>query len=155
MKSYLDTHLRVVHMVLIASENVQFLDPFFSTSGHYRPKFDQPRMKDIWKKWNYLALFNPIWHYLALFNPICIILGLILVNPEWRWFFKIQILHFQRWNHICICIWELYTWSRLREKPCNSWAVFFSTLGQSRPKFDQPRTKAIWKKWKYGFQNIK
>jgi hypothetical protein len=29
MKSYLDTHLRVVHMVLIASEDVYFLGPFF------------------------------------------------------------------------------------------------------------------------------
>jgi hypothetical protein len=32
--SYLDTHLRVVIMVLIASKNVYFLDRFFSTSGH-------------------------------------------------------------------------------------------------------------------------
>jgi hypothetical protein len=41
MKSYLDTHLRVVHVVLIASEDVYFLGPFFSTSGHSSPKFDQ------------------------------------------------------------------------------------------------------------------
>jgi hypothetical protein len=32
---------------------------------------------------------------------------------------------------------------------------FFSTLCHSRPKFDQPRMKDIWKKWKYGFKNIK
>ena len=51
-ESYLDTHLRVVHVVLIASEDVYILGPFFSTSGHSRPKFDQPRMKAIWKKWN-------------------------------------------------------------------------------------------------------
>jgi hypothetical protein len=53
MKSYLDTHLRVVHVVFIAREYVQFLGPFFSTSGHFMPKFDQPRMKANWKKWNY------------------------------------------------------------------------------------------------------
>jgi hypothetical protein len=48
MKSYLDTHLRVVHMVLIASEDVYFLGPFFFlTSGHSWPKFYQPRMKSI------------------------------------------------------------------------------------------------------------
>jgi hypothetical protein len=47
MKSYLDTHSRVVHMLLILSEDVYFLGPFFSTSGHSRPKFVQPRMKAI------------------------------------------------------------------------------------------------------------
>jgi hypothetical protein len=47
MKSYLDTHLRVVHMVLIASEDVYFLGPFFLTSGHSWPRFYQPRMKSI------------------------------------------------------------------------------------------------------------
>jgi len=30
MKSFLDTHLRVVHEVLIASEDLQFLGPIFS-----------------------------------------------------------------------------------------------------------------------------
>jgi hypothetical protein len=34
MESYLDSHLRVVHMVLIASEDLYFLGLFFSTSGH-------------------------------------------------------------------------------------------------------------------------
>ena len=52
-KSYLDTHLSVVHVVPIAEEDMYFLGPFFSTSGHFRAKFDQPRMKTIWKKWNY------------------------------------------------------------------------------------------------------
>jgi len=94
-------------------------------------------------------------HSLSHFDQIRIVLRLILVNPEWRWFLKRQILHFQRWNHIWIHIWELYTWSRLREKKCRSWAPFFSTSGHSRPKFDQPRTKVIWKKWNYGFKNIK
>ena len=47
MKSYLDTDLRVVHVVLIVSEDVYFLGPFFSTSGHSRPKFDQLQMKTI------------------------------------------------------------------------------------------------------------
>jgi type 1 glutamine amidotransferase len=53
MKSYLDTHLRVVHVVPIAGRRVVLGPLFFSTSGHSRPKFDQPRMKAIWKKWNY------------------------------------------------------------------------------------------------------
>jgi hypothetical protein len=30
MKSYLDVHLRVVHVVPIAKKDVQFLGPFFS-----------------------------------------------------------------------------------------------------------------------------
>jgi hypothetical protein len=29
------------------------LGPLFSTPGHSRPQFEQPRMKAIWKKWNY------------------------------------------------------------------------------------------------------
>jgi hypothetical protein len=36
MKSYLDTHLRVVHVVLILGEDVKFLGPFFSTSARFR-----------------------------------------------------------------------------------------------------------------------
>ena len=52
-KSYLNTRLRVVHVVPIAGEDMYFLGPFFSTSGHSRPKLDQPEMKAIWKKWNY------------------------------------------------------------------------------------------------------
>ena len=45
IKSYLDTHLRVVHVVLIASEESYFLGDFFSTSDHFRPKFVQPQIK--------------------------------------------------------------------------------------------------------------
>jgi hypothetical protein len=63
-------------------------------------------------------------YYLASFDQIRIGLGFILVSPEWRWFLKTQILHFQRWNYIWIPIWELYTLSRLREKTCSSWAPF-------------------------------
>jgi len=39
--------------ILIASEDVMFLGPFFSTSRHSRPTFHPPRMKAIWKKLNY------------------------------------------------------------------------------------------------------
>jgi hypothetical protein len=53
LKSYLDTHFRVVYVVLIASEDVMFLDPFFSTSRHSQPTFHPPRIKAIWKKLNY------------------------------------------------------------------------------------------------------
>jgi hypothetical protein len=47
MKSYLDTHLIFLHVVLVMSEDMNFLGPCFSTLGHFRPKFDQPRMKAI------------------------------------------------------------------------------------------------------------
>jgi len=36
IKSYLDTHLRVVHAVLIESEDVQFLGPFFLNFGSFQ-----------------------------------------------------------------------------------------------------------------------
>jgi hypothetical protein len=35
MKSYLDTHLRLVHVVLIESEDAQFLGPFFLNLGSF------------------------------------------------------------------------------------------------------------------------
>jgi hypothetical protein len=63
-------------------------------------------------------------HSLAHFDQIRIVLGLILVNPEWRWFLKRKILHLQIWKHIWIHIWELYAWSWLRAKTCSSWAPF-------------------------------
>jgi hypothetical protein len=53
MKSYLDNHLRVVHMSRLWEKTCSSWAPFFSNSGHSRPKFDQPRMKAIWEKWNY------------------------------------------------------------------------------------------------------
>jgi hypothetical protein len=53
IKPYLDTHLRVVHVVSIEGEYVYFLGPFFSSLSYSRPKFDQPRTKAIWKKWKY------------------------------------------------------------------------------------------------------
>ena len=63
-------------------------------------------------------------HSLALFDPICVILGLILVNPEWRWFLKSKILYFQIRNNIWIPIWELSTSSLLQENTCSSCAPF-------------------------------
>ena len=81
--------------------------------------------------------FIPIWemqvgswalvtlrHFFAHFDRIRIVLGSIMVNPEWRWFLKRTILHLEIWNHIWIPIWELYIWSWLREKMCSSWAPF-------------------------------
>ena len=62
-----------------------------------------------------------MWYWL---REIRIGLGFILVNPEWRLFLKTQILHFQRWNHSWLPIWELYMLSRLRENTCSSWAPF-------------------------------
>ena len=63
-------------------------------------------------------------HSLAHLDQIRIILGLILVDPEWRWFLKIKNLHLQIWNHIWIHVWELNTWSWLRAKTCSYWAPF-------------------------------
>ena len=64
-------------------------------------------------------------HSFAQFDQIHIVLGLILVNPEWRWFLKRKILHLQIWNHIWIPIWKCYMWSWLRAKTCSSWAPFY------------------------------
>jgi len=50
-------------------------------------------------------------HSFAHFDQICIVLGFILVNPQWRWFLKRKIVHLQIWNNIWIPIWELYMWS--------------------------------------------
>jgi hypothetical protein len=78
-------------------------------------------------------------HSFAHFDQIRIILGLILVNPKWRWFKKRQILNFQRWNHIYIPIWEFYTWSRLREKRCSSWAPFSQLRVILGPSLTNPK----------------
>jgi len=63
-------------------------------------------------------------HSFSHFNQIRIVLGSILVNPEWRWVLKRETLHLQIWNHIWIPFWELYTWSLLRAKMCIYWAPF-------------------------------
>jgi len=63
-------------------------------------------------------------HSLGHFYQLRIVLGLILVNPEWRWFLESNILHLQIRNHIWIPICYLYTWSRLRAEMCSSWAPF-------------------------------
>ena len=64
-------------------------------------------------------------HSFAHLDQFRIGLGLILVNSERRWFLKRTILHLQIWNHIWIPIWELYTWSWLRAKTCNSRSPFY------------------------------
>jgi hypothetical protein len=141
-------------VVPIVEEDVYFLGPFLSTSCHFRPKFDQPEwrlfrrsgIKGLKIQNNFLI---PIWemqagswalatlrHSLAHFDQFRIVLGLILVNPEWKWFLKRKILDLQIWNHIWI-------------------PIFFSTLGHSMPKFDQPRMKTIWKNWNYEFKSTK
>jgi len=43
----------------------------------------------------------------AHFDQIRIVLGMISVNPGWRWFLKRKILHLQIWNDIWIPFWEL------------------------------------------------
>jgi hypothetical protein len=51
MKSYLDNHLRVVHAVLIVSEDVYFLGPFFlnfrSFYGHFRLAPNEGKEEDV------------------------------------------------------------------------------------------------------------
>jgi len=88
-------------------------------------------------------------HSLAHFDQIRILLGLILVNHEWRRFLKRKILHLQIWNYIWIPIWELCTWYWLRLKACSASALFLN-FG-----FYQLRVKPIWKKWNHGFKNTK
>jgi hypothetical protein len=101
MKSYLDTHLRVVHVVLIASEDVMFLGPFFSTSRHSRPNVSPASNEGYLEEVEIMGLkiqnnfFIPILqmqvgsgalvtlrHSFAHFEQICIALGSILVNLE-------------------------------------------------------------------------
>jgi hypothetical protein len=58
--SYLDTHLRVVHVVLIASERRVVLGPRFLNFGSYsRPKFGT--------KWDY-GLKRKILHFLNVYS---------------------------------------------------------------------------------------
>jgi hypothetical protein len=64
-------------------------------------------------------------YYFSHFDQIWIVLGMILVNPEWRWILKRKNLHLQIWNHIWIPIWELYMWSWLRAKTCSYWTPFY------------------------------
>jgi hypothetical protein len=142
MKSYLDTHLRVVHMVLIASKMCSSWAPFSQLRVILGPSLTSPEWRLFGRSWimglkiqnNFLI---PIWemqvgsralvtlrHSFAHFDQIRIVLGSILVNPKWMWFLKRKILHLQIWNHIWIPIWELYTSSWLWEKTCSSWAPF-------------------------------
>jgi hypothetical protein len=51
MKSYLDAHLRVVHAVLMADEDMYFLGPFFLNFGsfysHFRLAPNEGKAKDV------------------------------------------------------------------------------------------------------------
>jgi len=78
-------------------------------------------------------------HSFSHFDQIRIVLGSILLNPEWSLFLKSKILHLQIWNHIWIPIWELYMGSWLRAKMCSSWAPFSQLrfiLGPSLTSFE-------------------
>jgi len=96
----------------------------FGRSGIMHLKIQNNFLIPIWEmQLGYRALVT-LQHSFYHFDQIHIILGLILVNPEWRWFLKRKILHLQIWNHIWISIEELYTWSSLRVKTCSFWAPF-------------------------------
>jgi len=142
MKSYLDTHLRVVHGVLITSEMCSSWAPFsqlrfilgpsltsfewrvFGRSGIMDLKIQNNFLIPIWEmevgSWALVTLRDSFSH----FDQIRIVLESILGKLEWRWFLKSKILHLQIWNHIWIPIWELYTSSWLWEKTCSSSAPF-------------------------------
>ena len=103
--------------------------PFYQLRVILGPSLTRPEWRLFWRSWIMgLKIQNifliPTWemqvgsralvtlrHSLALFDKIRIVLGLILVNPKWRWFLKIKIIHLQIWNHIWIPIWQLYMWS--------------------------------------------
>jgi len=96
----------------------------FGRSGNMGLKILNNFLILIWDLYVGSRALATLRHSLEHFDQIRIVLGLILVNLEWRCILKRQILHFQRWNHIWIPIWELHTWSRLREKTCSLWATF-------------------------------
>jgi hypothetical protein len=117
----------------------------------------------------YINFFIPFWeiyvgsralamlrHSFAHFDQIHIVLGLILVNLEWRWFLKRKILHLQIWNHIWIPFWELYTWSWLRAKMCSSWAPFYQLRVILGPSLTRPEWRLFGRSWIMGLkiQNI-
>ena len=99
----------------------------FGRNGIMGLKIQNNFLIPIWEMQAGSRALVTLRHSLAHFDQIRILLGLIMVNPEWRWFLKSKILHLQIWNHTWIPIWELYMWSWLRAKTCSSWA-FFSQL---------------------------
>ena len=140
MKSYLYTHLRVVHVVLIAGESI--LGPsltslerrLFGRSGIMGLKIQNNFLIPIWEIQVGSRALVTLRHSFSHFDQIHIVLGATMVNPEWRWFLKRKILHLQILNHIWIHIWELYTWFWWRAKTCSSWAPLSQLrviLGQS------------------------
>ena len=94
-------------------------------------------------------------HSLAHFDQIRIILGLILVNPEWRWFLKRKILHLKIWNHISIPSRELYTWAWLRAKTCSYWAPFSELWVILGPSLTNPERRLFERSGIMGFKNTK
>ena len=96
----------------------------FERNGIMGLKYINNFLIPIWEMQVDSRDLSKLRHSLAHFDQIRIILGLILVNPEWRWFLKRKILHLKIWNHISIPIWELYTWAWLRAKTCSYWAPF-------------------------------
>jgi hypothetical protein len=91
-------------------------------------------------------------HSFAHFDQIHIVLGLILVNPEWRWFLKRKILHLQIWNHIWIPFWELYTWSWLWVKMCSSWAPFYQLRVILGPSLTSVEWRLFGRSWIMGLK---
>ena len=83
----------------------------FGRSGIMGLKIQNSFLIPIWEMEVGSRVLVTLRHTLVHFDQIHIVLGLILVNPKWRWFLKSKILHLQIWNHIWIPIWELYKWS--------------------------------------------
>ena len=83
----------------------------FGRSGIMGLKIQNSFLIPIWEMEVGSRVLVTLRHSFSHFDQIHIVLGLILVNLEWRWFLKREILHLQIRNHICISIWELYRWS--------------------------------------------
>ena len=96
----------------------------FVRSGIMGLKIKNNFLIPIWKMQVGSRVLVTLRHSFAKFDQIRIFLGLILVNPKWRWYLKIICLHLKKWNHIWIPIWELYTWSWLWAKTCRAWTPF-------------------------------
>jgi hypothetical protein len=85
MESYLDTHLRVAPVVLIASENIWFLGRFFPTTG---PRFERSGIMGGKEKFpisKYGIIFGYPFEGCTHGNDCerrCVVLGTLFLNSE-------------------------------------------------------------------------
>jgi hypothetical protein len=101
----------------------------------------------IWEIYVGSRALATLRHSFAHFDQIRIVLGLILINSKWMWFFKSKILHLQIWNHISIHFWELYTRYWLQAKTCSSWAPFYQLCVILGPCLTRPEWRLFGRSW--------